>query len=154
MCERRRGRRRGSREGACRGGATMPQPSILRLILSAAALWRGPKSNWLLSVRRRKNGPSNPGSTGLRGSNRISKQQEQTSVVACAEHIHQGTLQPRRWRATWTRKKRAGHSKVGECRVGEVIRAAGRGGGQRSSGVTVAVRRGRHGVVVVGSGGP
>ncbi len=31
-CERRRGRRRAAREGACIGGATTPQPSVLRLI--------------------------------------------------------------------------------------------------------------------------
>ena len=31
-------RRRGAQEGACTGGATTPQPSILRLILNAAAL--------------------------------------------------------------------------------------------------------------------
>ena len=28
LCERRRGRRRRAREGACLGGATMPQPSM------------------------------------------------------------------------------------------------------------------------------
>ena len=38
LCERRRGGRRGAREGACIGGATTPQPTILRLILNAAAL--------------------------------------------------------------------------------------------------------------------
>ncbi len=35
MCERRRGRRRGAREGACRGGATILQSWILRLIRNA-----------------------------------------------------------------------------------------------------------------------
>ena len=42
LCERMRERRRGAREGACIGGATTPQPSILRfvtrLIRNAAAL--------------------------------------------------------------------------------------------------------------------
>jgi hypothetical protein len=38
LCERRRERRRGAREGACTGAVTRPQPSILRLILNAAAL--------------------------------------------------------------------------------------------------------------------
>ena len=38
LCERRRGSRRGVREGACIGGATMPQPWTLRLTRNTAAL--------------------------------------------------------------------------------------------------------------------
>jgi hypothetical protein len=47
LCERRLARRRGAREAACTGVATMPQLSILRLILNAAA-WLPRESDFAL----------------------------------------------------------------------------------------------------------